>query len=64
MHWAIVVKVVVVGMEGHNIGDKKAEVLSNMEMVLTIAFTVEAAFKIAVLGSRRYFKSRCAKTNE
>lgn len=48
-------------MGGYNIGEEKAEVLANMETVLTITFTAEAAIKIAVLGSRRYFRSRCVK---
>lgn len=58
IHWAIVANVVVIGMGGHNIGEKKAEVLSNLEAVLTIFFTAEAALKISVLGTRSYFKSR------
>lgn len=58
IHWAIVLNVIVVGMGGHNIGQKRAEVLSDMEAVLTIIFTVEASLKIMVLGARRYFKSR------
>ncbi|CAM9416805.1 unnamed protein product, partial [Scytosiphon promiscuus] len=58
IHWAIVLNVIVVGMGGHNIGQKKADILSDMETVLTIIFTVEAGLKITVLGARRYFKSR------
>lgn len=61
IHWAIVSNVVVIGMGGHNIGEKKADVLSDLEAVLTIFFTVEAALKITVLGAGRYFKSRCVK---
>ncbi|CAN0478391.1 unnamed protein product, partial [Ectocarpus sp. 12 AP-2014] len=57
-HWAIILNVVVIGMGGHNIGDKKAAVLHNMETVLTIIFTVEVVLKNVVLGARRYFKSR------
>lgn len=45
-------------MGGHKIGEKKAEVLSDLEMALTIFFTIEAVLKITVLGARRYFKSR------
>lgn len=45
-------------MGGHDIGEKKAQVLSDLEAVLTIFFTVEAALKITVLGARRYFSSR------
>ncbi|CAN0273794.1 unnamed protein product, partial [Ectocarpus sp. 12 AP-2014] len=58
IHWAIILNVVVIGMGGHNIGDKKAAVLHDMETVLTIIFTVEVVLKNVVLGSRRYFKSR------
>lgn len=58
IYWAIVSNVVVIGMGGHNVGEKKANVLSDLEMALTIFFTVEAALKISVLGARRYFKSR------
>lgn len=58
IHWAIVLNVVVMGMGGHNIGEKKKELLSDMETALTIFFTVEATLKITVLGARRYFKSR------
>jgi len=64
VHWAIIANVVVIGMGGYNIGEKKGEVLSIMETVLTITFTVEAAIKITVLGCRRYFTARCVrKTN-
>ena len=45
-------------MWGHNIGEKKAKVLSDLEMALTIFFTVEAVLKISVLGARTYCKSR------
>lgn len=64
IYWAIVSNVVVIGMGGHNIGEKKADILSDMEAALTIFFTSEAVVKIAVLGARRYFKSRCVKETE
>ncbi|CAM9490330.1 unnamed protein product [Ectocarpus fasciculatus] len=58
IHWAIMLNVVVIGMGGHNIGDTKAAVLHDMEVGLTIIFTVEVVLKNVVLGARRYFKSR------
>lgn len=50
--------VVVIGMGGHDIGDRKADVLSDLETALTIIFTAEAVLKIMVLGAGKYFKSR------
>lgn len=58
IHWAIVLNVVVIGMGGYNVSQQKAEVLSDIEMALTIIFCAEALFKNSVLGTRRYFKSR------
>lgn len=45
-------------MGGYDTGAKKARVLADIEMALTILFSAEALFKNAVLGPRRYFASR------
>lgn len=49
---------VVIAMGGHNVGEKKLSVLSDIGLVLTITFAAEALFKIFILGTRDYFKSR------